>query len=89
MSFMMSLTTTHGYVNSMTSVFIYPFTGKDGVSVSHGRPHVTDIAQCCFTQRTRFLVARVMKEAVSWLREETVVVDLLHCAQSLVKVALP
>ena len=35
--------------------------------VSLDRTHVTETAQCCLTFRTRFLVAGVIKEVVSWL----------------------
>ena len=42
------------------------FTGCKGrvwnLTVSRGRAHITDIVQCCFTPRTRFLVSRVIKD---------------------------
>ena len=44
--------------------------------VSRGRAHVADIVRYCLTPRTHFLVAGVIKEVVSWLREEPVVVEL-------------
>ena len=41
-----------------------------------GRGHVADIVRYCLTPRTHFLVAGVIKEVVSWLWEEPVVVEL-------------
>ena len=48
--------------------------------VSLDRTHVTETAQCCLTFRTRFLVAGVIKEIVSWLWEEPVIAELATLA---------
>ena len=44
--------------------------------VSFDRTHVPETVQCCLTFRTRFLVAGVIKEVVSWLWEEPVIAEL-------------
>ena len=59
-SFVMSLTTTRGSVNSMASVFIYAHSlaldAEYEILVSHGRAHVAGIAQYCLTIRTHWLL---------------------------------
>ena len=70
MSFMTSLTTMCGYVYIMTAVFIDPVTGcKAEYEILQFL-----LAECMLLTlhnavllRTCFLVARVIKEAVSWL----------------------
>ena len=52
----------------MVTVFVDPCSLAVGaLTVSHGRAHVTDIAQSCLTLRADFLIAGVIKEVVSWL----------------------